>query len=303
MGTSGTGSNYCVSDDSVYVRRDDRCLRIDARTGKLIAEFRAPKTLQGDDGIWGYIAHEDGILFGSLSDPNHVVTYRYQPGGNMKDQLTESKTFFALDAMTGELKWRYDAQHSLRHNGIAIAAGIVILIDRPVATVDLRRTGPQDQEKHETGKLVALDFAIGKVLWENDEDIYGTVSAISAKHRTLMMSYQPTRFRLASEIGGRISVFSLSDGELLWEKKSKYESRPMINDRTIYTQGGAWDLITGEDRPFNFERSYGCGVLASSRDMVVFRSATLGYFDLKQNKKTEEFLGDHESDCNSLTGP
>ena len=65
----------------------------------------------------------------------------------------------------------------------------------------------------------------------------------------------------------------------------------MINDRTIYTQGGAWDLITGEDRPFNFERSYGCGVLASSRDMVVFRSATLGYFDLKQNKKTEDFGG------------
>ena len=291
MGTSGTGSNYCVSDDSVYVRRDDRCLRIDARTGKLIAEFRAPKTLQGDDGTWGYIAHEDGILFGSLSDPNHVVTYRFRPGGNMKDQLTESKTFFALDAMTGELKWRYDAKHSLRHNGIAIAAGIVILIDRPLATVDLRRTGPQDQEKHETGKLVALDYAIGKVLWENDEDIYGTVSAISAKHRTLMMSYQPTRFRLASEIGGRISVFSLSDGELLWEKKSKYESRPMINDRTIYTQGGAWDLITGEDRPFNFERSYGCGVLASSRDMVVFRSATLGYFDLKQNNKTEDFGG------------
>lgn len=291
MGTSGTGSNYCVSDDSVYVRRDNHCLRIDARTGELIAKFMAPQTLQGNDGTWGYLAHEDGILFGSLSDPEHVVTYRFVPGGNLNDQLTESKTFFALSAITGAVKWRYDAEHSLRHNGIAIAAGIAILIDRPLATVDLRRTAPPDQEEHATGKLVALDYATGEVLWENSDDIYGTVSAISAKHRTLMMSYQPTRFRLASEIGGRISVFNLSDGKLLWEKKSKYESRPMINDRTIYTQGGAWDLITGEDRPFNFKRSYGCGVLASSRDMVVFRSATLGYFDLTKNEKTEDFGG------------
>ena len=291
MGTSGTGSNYCVSDDSVYVRRDNHCLRIDAGTGELIAKFTAPQTLQGSDGIWGHLAHENGILFGSLSDPKHVVTYRYRPGGNMKDQLTESQTFFALDASTGKLLWRYDAEHSLRHNTIAIAAGIVILIDRPLATIDLRRGATPDEQEHTTGKLVALDTVTGQVVWENRDDVYGTLSAISAKHRTVMMSYQPTRFRLASEIGGRISVFNLSNGELLWEKKTNYESRPMINDRTIYAQGGALDLLTGEDRPFNFKRSYGCGVLASSRDMLVFRSATLGYFDLTKNEKTEDFGG------------
>lgn len=292
MGTSGTGSNYCVSEDSVYVRQGNLCLRIDSRTGKLIAQFTSPKTLDGKDGVWGHIAYEDGLLFGSLSDPEHVVTYRYRPGGDMNDQLTESKTFFALDAKTGELKWRYNAEHSLRHNSIAIAAGIVILIDRPLATYDRLREGkPSGKEDHPTGALVALNAGTGAVLWRNSKDIYGTLSAISAKHHTLMMSYQPTRFRLASEIGGRISAFNLSDGELLWEKQSKYDSRPVINDRTIYAQGGAWDLITGEDRPFNFKRSYGCGVLASSRDMMVFRSATLGYFDLTKNKETEDFGG------------
>jgi outer membrane protein assembly factor BamB len=291
MGTSGTGSNYCVTDDSVYVRLGNRCLRIDARTGKLIATFTAPKTADGKDGVWGYISSEDGFLFGSLSNPEHVVTYRFRPGGDMKDQLTESRTFFALDAKTGELKWRYDAEHSLRHNGIAIAGGVAVLIDRPLATVDLRRAAKAADEAHPTGALVALNAGTGEVLWRNTKDIYGTVSAISSKHHTLMMSYQPTRFRLASEIGGRISAFNLSDGELLWEKESKYDSRPVINDRTIYAQGGAWDLITGEDRPFNFKRSYGCGVLAGSRDMMIFRSATLGYFDLTKNEETEDFGG------------
>ena len=291
MGTSGTGSNYCVTDDSVYVRRGNTCLRIDARTGELIAEFTAPPTADEKEGVWGYISSEDGFLFGSLADQEHVVTYRYRPGGDMNDQLTESKTFFALDAKTGKLKWRYDAEHSLRHNGIAIAGGVVILIDRPLATVDRRRDGKAAKDDHPTGALVALNSGSGDVLWRNTNDIYGTVSAISAKHHTLMMSYQPTRFRLVSEIGGRISAFNLSDGELLWEKNARYDSRPVINDRTIYAQGGAWDLITGEDRPFNFKRSYGCGVLAGSRDMMVFRSATLGYFDLTKNETTEDFGG------------
>ena len=291
MGTAGTGSNYCVTEDSVYVRRGNKCLRIDARTGKLLATFTAPKTVGGKDGVWGHIASEDGFLFGSLSNPKHVVTYRYRPGGDMKDQLTESRTFFALDALTGELKWRYDARHSLRHNGIAIGAGMVILIDRPIAEFDRRRDGKATADNHATGALVALNSGTGDILWRNENDIYGTVSAISTKHHSLMMSYQPTRFRLASEIGGRISAFNLSDGQLIWEKKVKYDSRPVINDRTIYAQGGAWDLLTGEDRPFNFKRSYGCGVLAGSRDMMVFRSATLGYFDLTQNEKTEDFGG------------
>lgn len=291
MGTAGTGSNYCVSDDSVYVRLKDECLRIDARTGKLIARFKAPKATASKKTVWGHLAYENGVLFGSLSNPEHVVTYRFRPGGDMKDQLTESKTFFALDAQTGKLKWRYDANHSLRHNGISIGDGWVILIDRPLAGFDLLKDGKATKEGHATGELVALDAESGKEIWRKREDIFGTLSAISVDHGAVMMSYQPTRFRLASEVGGRIAVFNLSDGGLLWQTSAKYDSRPVVNDRTIYAQGGAWDLLTGESRPFNFKRSYGCGVLAGSRNMFVFRSATLGYFDLTRNEKTEDFGG------------
>ncbi len=290
MGTSGTGSNYCVSDDSVYVRLKDECLRIDAQTGKLVARFKAP-TAKGGKTVWGHLAYENGILFGSLSNPEHVVTYRYRPGGDMNDQLTESKTLFALDAKSGELKWRYDAKHSLRHNGISIGDGWVILIDRALAGFDVRKDGKASEKEHPTGELVALDAESGKEVWRKKEDIFGTLSAISVDHGAVMMSYQPTRFRLASEIGGRIAVFNLSDGGLLWQTTARYDSRPVINDRTIYAQGGAWDLLTGKTRPFNFKRSYGCGVLAGSKNMFVFRSATLGYFDLEKNEKTEDFGG------------
>lgn len=287
MGTSGTGSNYCVSEDSVYVRRDNHCLRIDAKTGELIAEFEAP----GDDVIWGYLAYEDGFLVGSIADPEHVPTYRYRPGGDMSKQLTESKTIFVLDAITGELVWKYDAAHSIRNNAIAIGNRALVLIDRQQAQFDRTREGKPDETNHPDGELIAFDLATGEVLWKNDKEIYGTVAAISEEHHAVMMSYQPTSFRLASEVGGRISVFDLSSGEHKWTQAANYRSRPLLNKDTIYAQGGAWDVLTGAERPFNFARSYGCGILAGSRNLMVYRSATLGYFDLTRNEENEDYGG------------
>lgn len=291
MGTSGTGSNYCVSDDAVFVRHDDKCLRIDARTGKLLSEFAAPKAKARKKTVWGYLAHDDGILFGSLSDTEHVPTFRYRAGGDMNDQLTESKTFFALDAKTGDLIWRYDAEHSIRHNTIAIGNRAVVLIDRAQAIFDRTKDAKATESEHPTGRLIAFETATGKELWQNKDDIYGTVAAISKEHHAVMMSYQPTSFRLASEVGGRLSVFDLSDGKLKWETEADYKSRPLLNQDTIYAQGGAWDVLTGAEKPFNFKRSYGCGILAGSRHMMVFRSATLGYFDLTQNEASEDYGG------------
>jgi hypothetical protein len=72
---------------------------------------------------------------------------------------------------------------------------------------------------------------------------------------------------------------------------AQYQSRPTLNGATVYTQGGAWDLRTGQPVPFDFKRSYGCGVLASARNLLVYRSATLGYYDLNGAKTTENYGG------------
>ena len=177
----------------------------------------------------------------------------------------------------------------IRHNAIAIGDGKVLLIDRPLALFD--RVKRSEKKEQPGGKLLALDAATGKQLWQTDKDIYGTTLALSQHHGALLMSYQPTRFRLDSEVGGRLGVFSISDGRKLWEAKARYDSRPMINDRTIYAQGGAWDLLTGDPKPFNFKRSYGCGILAGCKDMMFYRSATLGYFNLTDTSPTENYGG------------
>ncbi|MEX0939415.1 MAG: PQQ-binding-like beta-propeller repeat protein [Pirellulales bacterium] len=291
MGTSGTGSNYCVADGSLYVRRENHCLRIDAATGALQNKFTMPETDDGRDGPWGYIACTGGILYGTRANPEHVVTYRYQPGGDLSQQLTESDWLFALDAKSGQPLWEYRATDSIRHNAVAIGGKHVYLIDRPMAQFDRTRDPRGSQDRHPTGALVALDRITGEVAWRNDEDIYGTTLAVSDELGVLIMAYQDTRFKLASEVGGRITAFRAEEGYKIWDVEAQYKSRLTLTGRTIYADGGAWDVMTGQARPFHLQRSYGCGVLSASANLLFFRSATLGYFDLETNTDLANFGG------------
>jgi outer membrane protein assembly factor BamB len=303
-GVAITNSNFCVGGDDLYVRRDNKCFRIEVATGKMVQEFSSPKGPDGHEGVWGYLAYDGDTLFGSISNTDHIVRWGWKKA-DMSKLYSESHTFFAIDPETGKEKWRYEAKDSIRHNAVAIGGGAVFLIDREPADVDRlehelaaeKRRGKkapdegQKTKEHKTGKLLALDARTGEVLWEDDQDIYGTTLALSVEHKMLLMSYQPTRFKLPSERGGRMAVYATANGYRMWDYGMKYVTRPLINDHTIYTQGGAWDLATGLEKTFNFDRSYGCGQLAGSKYMMLFRSATLGYFDLSREEGTENYGG------------
>lgn len=295
-GTAVTGSNFCLSGASVYVHDSQHCYRLDAATGRKLDQFSAPKQPDGQPGRWGYISCDGKRLFGSLVNTKHRVRYAYWRA-DMTDMLGEAMTLFALDPQTGDFLWRYDASESIRNNAIAMGADRVYLIDRRVAEEDkwdptntAAKLPPVTKVDHEPGRLIALDAATGKLLWKS-EKAFGTMLAYCASHDALLMSYQATRFKLPSEIGGRLAVYRGHTGQPLWEKQASYGTRPLINDKTIYAQGGAWDLTSGEERPFDFKRSYGCGQLAGSKNMLLFRSATLGYFDLTRGSGTENFGG------------
>lgn len=300
MGVAGTNSSYCAANDSIYVGHGMKCIRIDAATGKKLAEFPTPPAPDGKPGRWGYIACTGDLLFGTLANQEHLVPYRFGKS-DMTTQFTESIMLFAMDAKTGELTWTRRAEKSIRNNAIAIGGGRVYLIDRVLAWEpprDSKQTKPQP-----TGTLLALDARTGKEVWRNNDDVYGTLLALSVAHDALLMSYQPTRFRLGSEFGGKFRVYRASTGEPVWERRENYESRPLINDRTIYAQPGAWDLLTGEPKRWTNpetgeperwrlqRRSYGCGIISASCNLLLFRSATIGYIDLLRSNTTENYGG------------
>jgi outer membrane protein assembly factor BamB len=291
MGSAGTGSNLCLGGGAVWVHHGSGCLRLDAASGRELREYAAPPGPDGKPGTWGYLAWDDGVVFGSLADVGHIVRWRYLKG-DMSEQFTESKALFAIDAASGETLWTRPALHSIRHNAIAVGGGRVYAIDRPIAAADrVDAAEPAKAATHADGVLLALEARTGKVVWRAEQEVWGTALAFAAEHQALLMSYQPTRFRLPSEVGGRLAVFHTSNGYRLWEKKADYASRPLLNGATVYAQGGAWDLLSGEERPFPFQRSYGCGILAGSQHLFVYRSATLGYWDLRDNARTQSFGG------------
>ncbi|HUT24709.1 MAG TPA: PQQ-binding-like beta-propeller repeat protein [Sumerlaeia bacterium] len=287
-GVAATGSGFCMADNSVYVRTGNRCLRLDAATGRKLGEFPAPLRPDGKAGTWGFLACENGALYGSLSNEEHIIRWAFGQS-DMSRQYAESLLLFAMDAKTGEVKWTFTPKRSIRHNAIAMGGGRVCLIDRPLASQD--RISPEKAE-HSLGELIALDAETGGEIWRVSENVYGTLLALSVKHGILLMSYQSTRFALPSEKGGQMAGFRLADGERVWDVEAQYESRPLINDRTIFAQPGAWDLLTGERREdFNLTRSYGCGILAGSTHLLAYRSATLGYWDLIANTGTHNYGG------------
>ncbi len=298
VGVGDTGSNFCLGDAAVFLRTGDRCLKIDLATGRKLHEFKTPVDGSASNRAWGYVASAGGILYGSVLNDEHKVSPRY---ADIRLR-TESVLFFALDAQSGALKWQYRPRHSIRNNAIAIAGGRVYLIDRVLALQDRilhprvggKQGPPLKPGQHPGGTLLALDGGTGKLLWSNDDDIFGTQIAVSEKHGVLLMYYQAVKhsfFKLPSEIGGRMAAFDTAGGKRLWDAKMDYKTRPIIHDDVIYAEGGAWKLTTGEPVPWTFQRSYGCGQIAAGANLMLFRSATLGYLDLGRKVGTENFGG------------
>ena len=300
VGVGEAGSNFCLGDDAVFLRHEDHCLQLDLLTGEVVNRFVAPAVTDGSQPgkNWGFLAVSDGLLFGSVLNDAHQVSPRY----NLTQLRTESVRLFAFDVASGKMKWQFDPVHSIRNNAIAVAGNRVYAIDRALVEADHianpRRDGRPEKklaaEVIPEGVLVALDAKNGTEIWRNEDDIFGTQLAVSEQHSTLLMNYQAVRhsfFALPSETGGRLAGYDLETGERRWAQEAEYQTRPLINDYSIYAQGGAWNLITGEPIPFELERSYGCGQISGSAHLMLFRSATLGYQDLSRDAGVENFGG------------
>jgi hypothetical protein len=139
---------------------------------------------------------------------------------------------------------------------------------------------------------VVLDQSSGEPIWQAESDVFGTLLMYAAEDDLLWMGYQAAhQASRASERANRMAVYNAASGAKLWDVQAEYDDRPLLNGDTIYAPPGAWDLLTGSKLPFDFDRSYGCGTVAGCREMLIFRSATLGYIDLSKSSETQNYGG------------
>lgn len=302
-GANALGSNFVSVPDGIYVAYGDKCLRLEPATGKVMSEFTLPAAEGGDKPDFGYIGvYEDVLVAGS-----GPMRYDEEIQGETWNAVA-SKRIVALNCHTGEALWTRTADAAFRHNAIAMGAGRVFCIDN-VTSEYRERLARRGVTLPEQGKLLALDIKTGGEAWRADQDVFGTWLGYSVEHDVVLQAGRASRDMLKDEANDRMIAYQASDGKVLWDRKVGYNGPCLLHGDTIIAQEKFFSLLTGESLErqnpltgesieMNWNRQYGCNTAVACENLVTFRSAAAGFFDLRVDGGTGN-LGGFKSGCTS----
>ena len=225
----------------------------------------------GPTSAWGYLSVTDDLILGSYEttkSAGRVVT-----------------SLFALNKDDGDLRWVWRASRAIYNTGIAFGDGrLFILNATPRHEIDQAKRRGEEPKIEQT--LVALDLAKGTELWQRD-DVPRTGFQVQYAKGLVVVNAG--------------AAYSGRSGKKRWQRQIVPARMPVIRDDWIITQPYALDLrtgksrmtediVTGEERPWQFARAYGCGPVIGSQNLLLFRSGAAGFFDFN-NDGTTNFGG------------
>ena len=306
-GANALGTNFVATEDRVYVAYGDRCVVLDAATGRKMGELFLPRRAgEKQAPRWGYIGVWRELLIAGAEPVVFDGIVRFGVKDNWDG--TASKRIVVMDRVSGKVLWEKEATHCFRHNAIAVGGGKLFCIDRlPDAIIKKqKRRGIVSKEEP---VLYAFDVRTGKELWKTKENVFGTWLGYSDEYDVLLQAGRPSRDMLDDEPDDRMIAYRGAEGKVLWDKRRDYKGPCMLHGRTIITQDYAVDLLTGERKmrenpltgelmEWEYERNYGCNTAIASKWLITFRSAAAGYYDLERDGGTGNF-GGFRSGCTS----
>lgn len=202
---------------------------------------------------------------------------------------------FALDRKSGECKWIYPVSDGYVGNiAIAIGRGRMYLVETEAETKKTR--------------MAALNLQSGEKLWAAPLDTAYCGAPL------LNLAYKDDTLVVGGSFGGqRLVAVSAKDGKEVWSRPIRYTRRPLIVGSQVIVEPLACDLksgkdirrlhpVTGLEVPWQFQRSYGCGAVSASGNCLFFRSASIGYYDLKNDGGTSSVGGIRPSCWISVIG-
>ncbi len=323
--------NLAASDDALYVAVDNTCTALDAETGKAVAKYETPKSPDGLQRAWAYLAYDNGQLFGTSTIREDLERRLRRRGLTVKSQ---TDAVFAVDTESGERIWTYRGENIL-HTTIAIGPKHVYFIDSSLTpeerqqlylkdkgelkklTGDAAKKAEAEMKAYDVRLAVALDRRTGAKVWEQAVDVTDTTN-VSAGGGSLTLMYADEHVVLCGAnanghywkqfLSGqfekrKIVVLGADDGQERWAKNANYMNRPAVVGNDIYAEPWAFNLQTGETkkRPhpltgaqsdWRFSRpGHHCGVITATPNMMFFRSGFIGYYDLYQDSGTRHFAG------------
>ncbi|RPJ61312.1 MAG: hypothetical protein EHM23_07360 [Acidobacteria bacterium] len=320
-GANARGTNFIATSDWVYVVQGNRCHVLDIKTGETKKVFSLPARNGVEPKRWGYIgASSDKLIAGGDFVVFGLATASEDEGAKLNDRQRArleifgtfdgmaSRSLVVMDRQDGSVKWQADARYGFIHNAIAASDDVLFCLDKlpPAMEKRLRRRGLKAPEDY---RLLALDLDTGRVLWEQDTNVFGSWLSYSREHDRLLQATRPSRDMLTDETGERMAVYVASNGDLVWDRKIKYNNPPILHGDQIITDSAAHSLatgerklrvdpVTGEDMLWSYSRTYGCNYNIASEHLLSFRSAAAGFYDLLADAGTGN-LGGFKSGCTS----
>ncbi|MCP5549687.1 MAG: PQQ-binding-like beta-propeller repeat protein [Akkermansiaceae bacterium] len=328
--------NLVASDDSLFFMQRDECIEIDAATGREKAAHLLPEAARGGGHEWGFVAYQDGILFGTATVRTELDD-KLKRRGRKTDDATDG--IFAIDTGTGKHLWHYRGR-TIEHRTVAIGDAAVYFIDSTI-TPERRQAilsqdksrfenlPPAEREKAEAELkrqdlrlAVALNARSGEKLWEKAVDVTdcseigtggGKLSLLFRNNVLLLCGANANGHYWQQFMAGefsqrRLLALKADNGEKLWSKDANYRHRPIIVNDEIIAEPWAFDLysgkqktrtnpLTGDEEVWSLMRSgHHCGMLAGSPNLLTFRSGFTGFYDLNQDAGTQHFAG-HRTGC------
>lgn len=322
--------NMAATDTDLFMCVEEKCCQFDAATGKTVRIYTVPG-VKAKERQWSYIAHDNGIIFGTATDREELAAERTRRGAA---SASASDGVFAYDVKSGKLLWEYNGKH-ISHVTMAIGDGRVFFIDASLTPE--QREVLLKQDKTELAKLegkareiaedrikkndlrlaVALDAKTGKQAWAKPVDVTDC-SEIGIGGGSLTLIYQNGHLVLggananghyweqflAGEFARRrLVVLDAEKGEKIWAKDANYRHRPVVINNDIIAEPWSYDLytgaqkmrthpLTGEQTPWMFARpGHHCGAISATSNMMFFRSKSTAYYNLDDDEGTEHFAG------------
>ncbi|HEY6170336.1 MAG TPA: PQQ-binding-like beta-propeller repeat protein [Verrucomicrobiae bacterium] len=325
--------NMAASDDSLFVIVEEKCLHIDAATGRVRRTYTVPEAANRQ---WGFIAYEDGVLFGTATERKEVLAEQQRRG---KAPKRATDKVFAYDVNSGQLLWTYQGT-SISHVSMAVGDGRVFFIDSSLTgeqreellrqdkgelkklTGEAQQFAEERMKKLDLRLAVALNARTGARVWAKPVDVTDC-SEIGIGGGSLTMIYHNNHIVLGGANANghywqqfldgefkrrRIVTLDALSGEKLWAKDANYRHRPIIIDNEIIAEPWSYDLytgaqkmrthpLTGEQTPWMFARpGHHCGAISATPNMMFFRSKFTAYYNRDQDEGTQHFAG-HRLGC------
>lgn len=289
--------NWCADRSCLYVAVKDKCWVIDQRSGALKRVYTLPADLTDGKMDWGYVAHQDGVLFGSTVKQGTVYTdfwgsasWYDKPSGPGTGKVC-SDGLFAYDLETGALLWQYESGVTINPTLAAGAGRLYFVASRHAAVKQQAQRRLNDAGLWAEQFLTALDARAGTVQWDVPIDtVDGTV--------VFFLGCTDDTIIITSSAQGKyhLYAFSAGTGKLMWSNEHKWTGgdhsghmqHAVLFDTKLFLEPCGYDMATGERITTTVGRHEGCATYCGLENALLYRgqSRRISMWDVNSNKVT-----------------